>query len=69
MDLSKMTTTELKAVAYDMLVQLETLQANLRGVNQLIKKGVEDECGVDVVEPPKGTGEQGQGTSDKTNTD
>ena len=38
MDLTKMTVIELKAVAYDLFVQLEVTQKNLQLVNQEIAK-------------------------------
>ncbi len=38
-----MTTESLKAQAYDLLVQIENLQAKLRAVNQQIIKRVQEE--------------------------
>ncbi len=38
MDITKMTVVELKAVAYDLFVQLEITQKNLQAVNQEIAK-------------------------------
>lgn len=41
-DISKMNETELKALAYDLLSQIESTQANLRLVNSEISKKLKD---------------------------
>lgn len=38
MEISKLTLTELKALAYDQIVQLERIQANLRIINARIEE-------------------------------
>lgn len=43
MDTTKMTVVELKALAYDILVQMQNLQAQSQSVNQLIAKKVKEE--------------------------
>lgn len=43
MNIEKMTITELKALAYDLLVSIETSQRNLQLVNQQIAKKAEGE--------------------------
>jgi len=42
MDISQKTIIELKALAYDMLAQLEALQKNLNVVNQQISAKVQE---------------------------
>lgn len=38
MEISRLTLTELKALAYDQIVQLERIQANLRIINARIEE-------------------------------
>ena len=42
-DISSMTITELKALAYELIVQSESVSKNLQVVNQLITKKSQDE--------------------------
>ncbi len=48
MDISKLSVTELKAIAYDLLATLEQAQKNLKVVNQAI---VESKTPVDLTAP------------------
>ena len=43
MDITKLSVVELKAIAFDLLVQLENVQNNLKVVNAEIAKRVESE--------------------------
>ena len=42
MDITKMTITELKALAYDQLVELERVQTNIKAINEQIRKRPEE---------------------------
>jgi hypothetical protein len=43
MDLNKLTTTELKALAFDQMVEIEKYQKNLQLVNQVLAQKVQEE--------------------------
>ena len=50
MDITKMTATELKSLAYDFLVQIEQLQNNLKAVNQMIQEKSKPEANIEPTE-------------------
>jgi hypothetical protein len=43
MDITKLTTTELKALAFDTIVQIEQFQKNLATLNQAIAQKLQEE--------------------------
>lgn len=50
MEITKMTVTDLKALAYDELIKIETAQNNLRLINEQIAKKLKEELPVDETE-------------------
>lgn len=54
MDITKMSVQELKALAYDLLVQSQKIQSDLNLVNNEIVKQTKVEAPVDNVSPQEG---------------
>lgn len=51
-NISNIGTTELKALAYDQMIQIELAQNNLRVINQELSRRTQQQVGPPVVESP-----------------